>query len=238
METQLSLFRPAPTAREDFTLVMKDISKSCDACRLGAVLHPQNRGIIWRGNLEARIAVISEAPGDGEMEKGLPLVGKSGQLWERWAKYINLDTKKDTFITNVVQCQPEKVRDKATDKLAQRAPHDDEIAACFGPRCLRVMRSMPNLEVVLTLGWVAARVILGGEPKSKTHENKWFKTSILPGVAIYCMVHPSFIVREPSQAKSEVVKKGLDQFRREYLELRKIPAIVKHMEEEERLELL
>src|SRR3954467_1001080 len=85
-------------AKEDYKSVMKELLKSCEACRLGAVLHPGNRGVIWRGNLEAKIAVLSEAPGDNEMENGLPLVGKSGKMWETWAEYMGLNTKVDTFI--------------------------------------------------------------------------------------------------------------------------------------------
>jgi uracil-DNA glycosylase len=229
VEEQLSLFNIVPSAREDYNDVMKQLSKTCDNCRLG-LLHPGNRGVIWRGNLEAKIAVISEAPGDTEMEKGLPLVGRSGQQFDKWASYMGLDTKIDTFITNVVQCQPDKVQDKKTKRWSQRSPAEDEMDACYPSRGLRIIRAMPNLEVVWCLGWVAAGCLLGGEPKAKSHENRWFKTSSLPGVAVFCMVHPSFIVREPNQANKEKVKDGLDKFKREYLVSRKVIDIVKYME--------
>jgi uracil-DNA glycosylase family 4 len=232
VERQLSLFQMVATEKEDIRDVIKDLSRTCQDCRLGVVYHPTNRGLIWRGNPDAKIAIIGEAPGDTETEKGLPLVGASGQLWEKWASYIGLDTKKDCLLTNIVQCQPDKVRDTSTGRLAQRAPDDQEKKACFGPRCLRILRAMPNLEVVLTLGWQAAGSILGGEPISKTHENRWFRTSILPGVAVFCMVHPAFVLREPSPEKQGKVRTGLDYFKREYLLLKKVHPILKKMEEE------
>lgn len=238
MEKQLSLFQLiTPSERENPREILKELSSSCSDCRLGVLFHPTNRGIIWRGNPDAKIAVVGEAPGDTETEKGLPLIGNSGKLWSKWAFYMGLDEKTDIFVSNVVQCQPDKVRDKQTGKMQQRAPDQDELAACFGPRCLRLLRSMPNLEVVITLGWVAATAILGGEPKSKTHENKWFKTSLLTGVAVYCMVHPAYVLREPTPEKSGRAKSGLDRFKKEYLELKKVLPIVKAMEADEKAEL-
>lgn len=231
-EDQLRLFQTAIASKEDCRTVIKELKTNCQDCRLGAVVHPENQGLVWRGNPDAKIAVISEAPGKDEMISGLPLVGKSGQMWEKWAAFIGLDTKTDCLISNCVQCQPPPILDKKTGRMGQRAPAEDEIYVCFTNRCLRILRAMPNLEAVLTLGWVAARTILGGEPNSKSHDNKWFTTSLLPGVAVYCMVHPSYLVREPSQEKSERVKKGLLMFQREYLKLNKIMPIVKQMQEE------
>lgn len=232
---QLSLITLTQPDREDPEDVMRELSSTCRDCRLGVVVHPVNRGIIWRGTVKARIAVVGEAPGDQETEQGRPLVGPSGRLWERWAGYMGLDTKLDCFLTNVIQCQPNKVPSKDdADIMSQRAPHQEEMDACFGPRCLRILRAMPNLEVVITLGWVAAGAFLGGEPKSKTHENMWFKSSILPGVAFYCLVHPSYILREPTTDKTQKVQEGLKRFREEYLLKNKdVIAIVRQMEETE-----
>jgi uracil-DNA glycosylase len=233
MEQQLSLFSLIPETKEDIRDVLKQVSQTCQACRLGVIFHPNNRGMIWRGNPDAKIAVVGEAPGDNETQQGLPLVGKSGKLWTKWAGYLGLDEKKDCFITNVIQCQPDKTRDSKSGKSSQRPPDQDELNACFGPRCLRCLRAMPNLEIVITLGWVAAKAILGGEPITKTHENKWFKTSILPGVGVFCMVHPSYVLREPNPEKTGRVHNGLNAFKKEYLDLKKIHPIIKAMEEED-----
>jgi uracil-DNA glycosylase family 4 len=236
--TQLTFLTLAQADKEDPEQVMRELSKSCRDCRLGAVVHPTNRGMIWRGSLQGRVAVIGEAPGDQETERGRPLVGPSGKLWERWAAFMGLDTKTDCFLGNVIQCQPDKVPSREDPSLrSQRPPDQAEIDACFGPRCLRVLRAMPNLEIVITLGWVAAGAFLGGDPKAKTHENTWFKSTLLPGVAFYCLVHPSYMLREPTMDKQIRVQEGLKRFREEYLLKNKdILAIVKQMEEAEALE--
>lgn len=213
-----SLFNIEAFGKEDIQTVLKSLSVNCTACRL-SLLHPHNRGLLVRGNPEANIAVIAEAPGDQETERGQPLVGKSGQEWDRWANTIGLDTNKQCFHTNVVQCQPDKVLKE--ERYQQEPPDKDEIGACWIPRGLRVLKAMPNLEVVITLGWVAAKTILGGEPKGRTHEGNWFESTAIPGIPIFCMVHPSFVLRDPTPEKDSRVSECMKAFKREYLDNKK-----------------
>lgn len=205
----------ALTEKEDIQKVIKELSSTCLACRL-SFLHPYNRGILYRGNPMAKVAVLAEAPGDKETEAGQPLVGASGREWERWAQSIGLNTTKDVFHTNVIQCQPYKVMREG--KMAQEAPDRDEIKACFVPRALRILKAMPNLEVVITLGWVGAKALLGGEPKARSHEGNWFESNTLPGVAIFCLVHPAYVLRDPTPEKDLRVAECMRAFKREYLD--------------------
>ncbi len=181
--------------------------------------------MVYRGNLNARIAIIGMAPGDTETEKGSALIGASGKLLEQWMRYIGVDTRIDTFIMNVIQCQPPKK--KINGRMKQRDPDKEEINACFGPRCLRVLRAMPHLEVVITLGWLTAKAFLGttGDavvPKVKTHEGQWFESSLLPGVGIFCLSHPAEIIYSDSEDKKMAIQHCLDHFKREYLQTRKV----------------
>jgi DNA polymerase len=218
--------------KEDITTVMKSLSTTCNSCRLSS-LHPENRGILWRGSVNARIAVIGEAPGDKETERGAPMVGPSGQEWERWASLMKLNTSTDCFITNIVQCQPGRVEVKG--KMSQEAPDAKEINTCFPNRCLRILKAMPNLEVIITLGWVAASTILGEPASTKTHEGQWFVSELIPGVPVFCLLHPSFLLRDPSIEKTKALEYNLGLFYREYLD----PATAKILdickENEERL---
>ena len=214
---QLSLFNLLEEEQEDVKQVIKELSVNCTACHLSSI-HPMNKGLIHRGNPQAKIAVIAEAPGDTETERGVPLVGRSGQEFERWMKRIGIDTRKDCWICNVINCQPNKIIKDG--KPSQDTPSKVEVTACFAPRTMRVLKAMPNLEVVITMGWVAARALLGGEPGIKTHEGQWFESSLLPGKAIFCLVHPAYVLRQkdnnPEAAKP--TENCLDFFKYEYLD--------------------
>lgn len=212
------LFNLDDLGKEDIADVLKSLTVNCTACRL-SLLHPHNRGLLVRGKPTAKIGILAEAPGDKETEQGMPLVGASGREWDRWAKSAGLDTNKDCFATNVIQCQPHKSLKE--DRMQQDAPDKDEIKACWIPRGLRVLKAMPNLEVVITMGWVAAKALLGGEPKQKTHEGNWYETTALPGIPIFCLPHPAGILREPSPEKDARVVECMKAFKREYIDTRK-----------------
>jgi len=214
--------------KEDCLIVIKDLSHPCYDCRLGHFQNPKhNRGLVWRGNSNAKIAIVSIMPGPKEMEGGKPLIGGSGKLCDKWFGYIHIDTNKDAFVINVVQCKPPDVKKSGEEKASQREPELDEYAACFPSRCLRVLRAMPHLEVIVTLGWSAARCLLGGEPKEASHMGHWYTTSLLPDKAVYCLPHPAGLLRDEAGEnkasdailnKKYKVIKCLDRFKRQYLD--------------------
>jgi DNA polymerase len=212
--------------KEDVLTVIKSLSFPCYDCRLGHCQSKgQNHGIVCRGNPTAKIAIVSIMPGATEMATGKALDGKSGKLADKWFEYIKLDTNKDTFIINVVQCRPPEVEKKDGEK-SQREPELDELAICFPNRCLRILRAMPNLEVITTMGWTAARCLLGGEPSDASHLGHWYVTSLLPKVAIYCLPHPAALLREPDNLdKKYKVIKCLNRFKRQYLDTKKVVGI-------------
>jgi uracil-DNA glycosylase family 4 len=211
--------------------IIRELSTNCSNCRL-AQLHPQNPGLVSRGNPQARIAVVGIAPGDAETEKGVPLVGPSGKEFEKWMRFINISTATDTYVTNLVQCQPPKKLDNKSDRMKQRDPDRDEITACFGPRTMRILHAMPKLEVVITLGWLPALQFLGSGPNedqvpgSKTHEGQWFETSLLPGKGIFCLSHPAELLYSDSPEKRMIIENCLRRFKREYLESGRILQLI------------
>jgi DNA polymerase len=209
-----TLFDGLEVAQESVATVIKSLQATCVNCRLG-LLHPHNRGLIYRGNPFAEIGILHEAPRDSETERGVAMIGAHGREFERWMRLLELDLNKDIFLTTVVQCQPP--REERNGKMMQREPEEAEVSACFGPRALRVFRAMPNLKVVITLGWPAAKALFGGKPISKTHDSQWFETSRLPGIPVFCLVDPVWVVRDPSPDKSSAVERALTLFQREYL---------------------
>lgn len=209
-----TLFDGLDVPQEDVATVIKSLQGTCEHCRLG-LLHPHNRGLIYRGNPFAEIGIVHEAPRDSETERGVAMMGAHGREFERWMRLLGLDTNTDIFLTTVVQCQPP--REEKNGMMTQREPDDAEVSACFGPRCLRILRAMPNLKAVMTLGWPAAKALLGHKPMAKTHDSQWFETSVLPGIPVFCLVDPVWVVRDPSPEKSTAVERCLTLFQREYL---------------------
>lgn len=219
---QDSFFAGIEPEKQDVADVMAQVTVNCDDCRLAA-LHPANKGLCYRGNVNAKIAVLYEAPHDAETERGVVLIGHTGKEFERWMRILNLNSREELFMTAVIQCQPPKV--KKNGVMLQREPDSAEIRACFGPRALRVLRAMPNLETVITLSWSAAKALLGPNVKAKTHDAQWFESSLLPGIPIFCLPDPNWVIQKFTPERDGTIKRDLDYFRREFLMEHKTTAL-------------
>ena len=62
--------------------------RACQGCELAAT---RSHVVVSRGNPEARLLLIGEAPGAQEDAQGLPFVGKAGQLLDRMLASVELD---------------------------------------------------------------------------------------------------------------------------------------------------
>ncbi|HRX75587.1 MAG TPA: uracil-DNA glycosylase family protein, partial [Hyphomonas sp.] len=62
--------------------------------------------VVFDGTPGASLMVIGEGPGAEEDRRGLPFVGKAGQLLDRMLAAINRDRASNAFITNVNYWRP------------------------------------------------------------------------------------------------------------------------------------
>ncbi|OPL17894.1 MAG: hypothetical protein AVO35_08205 [Candidatus Aegiribacteria sp. MLS_C] len=117
----------------------------CRGCRL---CEARNSIVFGGGNPSAGILLIGEGPGASEDERGIPFVGKAGQLLDRILESIGLD-RESVYITNIVKCRPPN----------NRTPSSDEVAACWWilEEQIRIMEP----GVIVTLGAPASRTIIG-----------------------------------------------------------------------------
>ncbi len=92
--------------------------KNCLACPLSSLGRTQV--VFGRGNADARLLLIGEAPGKDEDFQGKPFVGRSGKLLSKILETLEIDEKNDVYITNIVKCRPPQ----------NRAPLPNESAIC------------------------------------------------------------------------------------------------------------
>lgn len=57
--------------------------------------------VVYRGNPQARLMMVGEAPGAEEDMQGLPFVGRSGQLLDDILRAVGLDPEEDAYVTCV-----------------------------------------------------------------------------------------------------------------------------------------
>lgn len=60
------------------------------------------RIVVYRGNPQARLMLIGEAPGADEDKLGAPFVGRSGQLLDDILKAVGVDPEHDIYVRQVL----------------------------------------------------------------------------------------------------------------------------------------
>lgn len=163
-----------------------DPLEACASCTNCGLAETRQNVVIARGNPDADLMLIGEAPGAREDASGLPFVGRSGQLLDRLLVDVGFDLERDLYICNAVKCRPP----------GNRRPKRAELAACR-PWLERQLESVDPTVIVLA-GATAVESILGRKEAMSGLRGQW---QAWQGRAVLPVFHPSYLLRNPSTAE-------------------------------------
>jgi uracil-DNA glycosylase len=196
---------PIPPGTYPSLVELAQHCNQCDRCVLGETRH---HAVVGRGNPQAPIMIIGEAPGQNEDETGLPFVGKAGQLLDKILDSVKLDTDKDVYICNINKCRPP----------GNRTPTTDEVEACK-PYLLEQVR-LVNPKIILLTGATALKGLLGEKRTITKIRGTWLEWQ---GRLCMPIFHPAYLLRNQSREKGspkwlmwqdiQEIKKKLDEIR-------------------------
>jgi DNA polymerase len=181
---QPDLFSASPSHHESLEALFAEMKQMRD----DPLANAGTNIVISRGNPQARLLIIGEAPGPEENIKGKPFVGRAGQLLDKILQAANFDPEKDVYITNSVFRLP-----PGEDGKSFRKPTDDEIKY-YRPYVLEIIRLVDPLIMLLT-GNVACQSILGRTGITSLR-GQW---SQIQGRWVMPIYHPSYLLRNPSK---------------------------------------
>jgi DNA polymerase len=155
----------------------------------GCPLKATARNLVFaRGNPDAKVMIIGEAPGRDEDAEGAPFVGRAGQLLDRMLAAIGLD-ETSAYITNVVFWRPP----------GNRKPTDQEIEACrpFVERHIELVKP----DVLVLAGGISAQTLLRAKAGITSLRGRWaeFQTSAGAKLPVLPIFHPAFLLRRPQE---------------------------------------
>ncbi len=142
--------------------------------------------VISRGNPEAKLMIIGEAPGPEENVKGKPFVGRAGQMLDKVLEAASFDPEKDVYITNSVFRMP-----PGEDGKPFRKPTTEEIDY-YRPYVFEIIR-LVDPRVILLTGNVACQSVLR-KTGITSLRGKWTETE---GRWVMPIFHPSYLLRNP-----------------------------------------
>lgn len=160
---------------------------SCTKCGLSS---SRRHTVFSRGNPGAKLCFVGEAPGAEEDEKGVPFVGRAGQLLDKMIAAMGLDPARDVYVCNIIKCRPP----------GNRRPEPEEVDACIPYLHEQLGRVQPT--AIVALGNTAVAALLGTKLGITKVRGAWkLYRGKIPVMPTY---HPSYLLREsPTQAESK-----------------------------------
>ncbi|MCF7799178.1 uracil-DNA glycosylase [Candidatus Woesearchaeota archaeon] len=105
--------------------------------------------VFGKGNPQAKIVFIGEAPGAEEDKLGVPFVGRAGQELDKLLGKIGL-TLDDVYICNILKYRPPKNRDPTMGEICNHTPYLIKQLKIIQPK------------VIVTLGNYSTKFVLSG----------------------------------------------------------------------------
>lgn len=142
------------------------------------------------GMNKKKLMLIGEAPGETEDKRGIPFVGKSGQLINSVLRQFHVDTENDIVKLNAVWCRPPD----------NRTPTGIEIEHCRGKVFDAIQKYQP--KVIITFGMTPLSSLVGyrlfDDADGLGGMMRWRGWTI-PDRELKCWIcpclHPAFVLR-------------------------------------------
>ena len=150
--------------------------------------HAGTNVVISRGNPQAKLLIIGEAPGPEENIRGKPFVGRAGQMLDKILEAADFNPERDVYITNSVFRMP-----PGEDGKPFRKPNDVEIDY-YRPYVFEFIRII-DPRVILLTGNVACQSVLRRTGITSLR-GTWTESK---GRWIMPIFHPSYLLRNPSR---------------------------------------
>jgi DNA polymerase len=174
--------RDAPGAtvwneRPSLTDVQRELG-DCTRCGLSA---GRNRIVFGDGNPNADLMFIGEGPGQEEDRRGLPFVGRAGELLTQMIeKGLGLK-RSEVYICNIVKCRPPN----------NRTPLENEVATCSPFLQGQIAAVRP--KVIVSLGKPSTSLLLGREVAITRMRGSWHEYQ---GIPLMPTLHPAYVLRQ------------------------------------------
>ncbi len=189
---------------------LEQIREKCKNCQKCPLSKSRTNTVFSDGVPNSNLVLIGEAPGYWEDQKGLPFVGKAGQLLDKIFASVGLSRQNDVYICNTIKCRPPE----------NRNPLPEEKEAC--KEYLQAQLDILKPKIILVCGNIALNTMLPNERGVTRARGKWFDGPY--GSKMMPIFHPSYLLRNDSREKGSpkwLMWQDIQEIKREYDKLEK-----------------
>ena len=191
LTSQPTLLTAHPWGADPSLEQVREALGDCTRCRLS---EGRTHIVFGDGNPQADLMFVGEGPGETEDRRGLPFVGRAGELLTQMIEKGLGIPRSEVYICNVVKCRPPGNRTPSADEVAACSPFLDGQIAALKP------------QVIVALGRPAASLLLGREVPITKVRGSWHEYH---GIPLMPTFHPAFILRRYTQENRRLVWEDL-----------------------------
>ena len=158
------------------------------------------------GNIQSKIMIIGEGPGQKEDEQGKPFVGDAGILLNKMLEAIQIK-RNNIYITNVVNYRPPNNRKPEPSEINRYSNYLRQHIAIIDPK------------ILILMGSTAMESLFGSKIKISKERGVW-KELIIHNKTYLTMItfHPAYLLRQADQKKYswadlKLIRKKIDELK-------------------------
>ena len=163
-------------------------------CRRCPLCEGRSTIVFGDGKADADILFVGEGPGAEEDKRGLPFVGRAGELLTRMIERGMEIPRSEVYICNIVKCRPPGNREPAPNEVAACRPFLDQQIEAVAPK------------VIVSLGRPATSLLLGRDVSITRVRGVWHDYR---GTPLMPTFHPAFILRQYTEENRRLVWQDL-----------------------------
>ncbi|MDR1695369.1 MAG: uracil-DNA glycosylase [Endomicrobium sp.] len=171
---------------------LKDETSKCGKCPLGA---SRLTCVFGEGSPNADLMFVGEGPGYEEDHKGLPFIGRAGQLLTKIIEAMGF-TRETVYIANIVKCHPMKDPSDPEKRSNDRPPSFEEMETCrtYLDRQIEIIKP----KIIVTLGASSTKGLLKTEESISLIRGTFKEYN---GIKLLPTYHPAALLRNPNLKK-------------------------------------
>jgi len=159
----------------------------CKRCRL---CEQRTQIVFGDGNPHAELMFIGEGPGAEEDRRGVPFVGRAGELLTAMIEKGLGIPRREVYICNIVKCRPP----------GNRTPLADEARTCGEFLDGQIAAVRP--KVIVALGKPATSLLLGRDVAITRIRGTW---QTYKGIPLMPTLHPAYVLRQYTEENRRAV---------------------------------
>lgn len=167
--------------------------KECRKCRLSET---RSNALCGEGDINSRVILIAQAPGEKEDREGKMFIGPSGKVLDELLEKSGV-SREEIYMTNLIKCM----------LPGYRKPKQDEIDICS--QYLEREIEIIGPSILVPLGYYAAKYIFNRYsipvPAKSEFNNVYTRGFLLNGKKVFPLQHPASILHNNS-VREEVTK--------------------------------